>query len=98
MTIVPPPLAVVPSAAGWFNVGTSATTFCWFSGPVPSAPTLMLNTRFCQMTLLNSSGYDTVRQLPLVAVPAKWPAGQVMVAGRFAVMFELFCMATMPAG
>src|SRR5438309_248069 len=60
--IVPPPLGVVASADGWFNVGSSATTFCWFRVPVPRPPTLMLKARFCQMTLLYSPGYGTCAQ------------------------------------
>src|SRR6266446_147231 len=81
----PTPLAAVAATVGWVSVGSSATTFCWFSGPVPRPPTLMLNVRFFQMTLLYSSGYEVVRQVPLVAAPApvaaKCPAGHTTVAG-----------------
>ena len=43
---------------------------------------------------LYSSGYETLLQVPLLAVVpgAKWPAGQVMVAGRFATRVALFWM------
>src|SRR5207253_5216482 len=49
---------------------------------------------------LYSSGYETLLQVPLLAVVpgAKWPAGQVMVAGRFATRVALFWMLTRPAG
>ena len=61
---------------------------------MPRPPTLMLNVRFCQMTLLYSTGYELLRQLPLVAAPtpvgAKCPGGHVIVAGRFAVSGVLF--------
>src|SRR5258706_15152969 len=97
--ITPPPFGVVASVGGWLSVGTRTTTFCWFKVPVPSPPTVMLNARFSQITLLYSSGKDTVRQDPLVAIePKKCPGGQITVAGRLAVMFELFWMATIPAG
>src|ERR1700730_2103873 len=99
--ITPPPLAPVEAVDGWLKVGASVTTFCWFTGPVPSPPTEMLNVRFCQITLLYSNGYEKSRQFALVAfVPWKGPAGHTtgVVVGRFAVRFELFCIATMPAG
>src|SRR5579883_1799663 len=50
--------------------------------------------------LLVSSGYETERQAPLVAlVPgAKCPGGQVTVAGRFADSTALFWILTRPAG
>src|SRR5437667_5809241 len=99
---VPAPLAVVASAVGWVNVGISETTFCWFNAPVPSPPTVMLKVRFWKITLLYSSGYDTLRQLPLIAIePEKCPGGQVTGAGRALippVRFELFWMDTIPAG
>src|SRR5579862_3403267 len=83
----------------WLSAGTRLTTFCWFSGPIPSAPTLMLKARFWKITLLNSSGNETLRQFAFVAlVPAKCPAGQMTVPGRFAVRLELFCTDTRPAG
>src|SRR5438105_14933742 len=49
---------------------------------------------------LYSSGYETLLQVPLLAVVpgAKWPAGQVMVAGRCATRVALFWMLTRPAG
>src|SRR6267143_2153674 len=91
VTITPPPLAVVAGVVGWFSVGSSATTFCWFSGPVPRPPTLMLNVRFCQMTLLYSSGYETVRHWALAELaPVKCPAGQLIVVGRLVVSCTLF--------
>src|SRR6267143_5158380 len=91
VTITPPPLAVVAGVVGWFSVGSSATTFCWFSGPVPRPPTLMLNVRFFHMTLLYSCGYELLRQLPLIPVPApgavvsKCPGGHTtgVLEGRF---------------
>src|SRR5882672_12479670 len=99
VTIVPPPLAPVEAVDGWLKVGTSVTTFCWFTGPVPSPPTEMSNTRFCQITLLYSNGYEKLRQFALFAfVPWKCPVGHTTVAGRFANNCELFCIATMPAG
>jgi len=43
--------------------------------------------------LFSSFGYENLLQVPLLAafpVPAKWPGGQVMVAGRFADRMALF--------
>src|SRR5207237_4553676 len=42
--------------------------------------------------------YETLLQVPLLAVvPEKWPAGQVMLAGKFATRVALFCTLTSPA-
>src|SRR4029077_4603789 len=79
----------------------SATTCCWFRVPVPNVPTAMLNERFCQKMSFQSSGYETVLQVPLttpvVPVPPPWKAGQVMLAGKFATRVALFCTLTRPA-
>ncbi|SRR5258706_8538409 len=100
--IVPAPLAVVASVVGCIKVGINETTFCWFNAPVPRPPTVMLKVRFWKITLLYSSGYDTLRQLALVAIePEKCPVGQVIPEGRALippVRFALFWMDTIPAG
>ncbi len=46
----------------------SVTTCCWLTVPVPSAPTVMSNARFCQKTLLYRAGYEILVQAPLVAL------------------------------
>src|SRR5215468_3509409 len=76
----------------------SATTFCWFTDPIPSPPTEIVKARFCQKMLLYSSGNETVVQVPLLAAPEKWFGGHTTEPGRLDVMFTLFWIATRPAG
>src|SRR6266404_2565367 len=98
--IKPLPLGVVASFGGWLGAGVvvkelySVTTFCWFWVPKPKSPMPMKNERFCQITLLYSSGSEYLLQDPFVPCPSgqEKPEG-----GRFACSMGLFVTLTNPA-
>src|SRR5215469_3034101 len=108
--IEPLPLPVVASVVGWvatcvpppplkFAGGlNSATTFCWFVAPKPSAPTPMKYEWFCQNTLLSNRGTEKFLQLSVVV---KFPAGQTKALAEMLlndpVSAAVFRMVTNPA-